>query len=328
MKYLTSILLILLSTTLLAQEKDWILDRFNLYSENDIFNGTDDSYSSGESFNFLYFIPEENYMIYDLLGNKDVKTYSYFTFALANQIFTPSDISETALMTTDRPYAGWTYLEMAIHKASKSELRSLSLQLGMVGPSSYSDDFQNTVHRIIGSPRANGWSNQLDNELGVNLKYTQKWRFQKESSDYFESSIIPFASSELGNVAINATTGFTTRIGWNIPKDFGVSSIDIGADPGIPVYGEFKNMKKLPWSFSFNFTAAGSAVARDIFLDGNTFERSHSVDKKTFVGYYGYGFTARYKNFVVDYMEIHNSKQFKTGKSNHAIGSLILSWLF
>jgi lipid A 3-O-deacylase len=29
----------------------------------------------------------------------------------------------------------------------------------------------------------------------------------------------------------------------------------------------------------------GRAVARNIFLDGNTFTDSHSIDKKTFVGY-------------------------------------------
>ncbi|WP_455757234.1 lipid A deacylase LpxR family protein [Sulfurimonas sp.] len=329
MKYLLNLLIMaLLSSTLIAEDKDWILDRINIYTENDVFTGTDDSYSSGESFNFLFFIPEEDYMVYDLLGYSDVETYSYFTFALTNQIYTPTDVLATALIPTDRPYAGWSYLEGAMHKASKSELRSLSLQVGIVGPSSYSEEMQDIVHQVIDSSQVNGWGNQLKNELGVNLKYTQKWRYQSEGSDYFESSIIPFASAELGNIAINATAGFTTRIGWNIPKDFGVSSIDIGADPGIPVKGEFKNMKKLPWSFSFNIAAAGSAVARDIFLDGNTFKDSHSVDKKTFVGYYGFGFTTRYKNFVVDFMEVHNSKQFKGEKRSHAVGNLIVSWLF
>jgi len=329
MKYLLNILLLAsLSTSVLAQDKDWILDRFNIYTENDVFTGTDDSYSSGESFNFLFFIPEEDYAIYNLLGYSDVETYSYFTFAFANQLYTPTDVLETALIPTDRPYASWSYLETTMHKASKSQLRSLSLQVGMVGPSSYGEEMQDIVHKFIDSSEVNGWDNQLTNELGVNLKYTQKWRYQTQSSSSLESSIIPFASGELGNIAINATAGVTTRIGWNIPKDFGVSSIDIGADPGIPVKGEFKNMKKLPRSFSFNLSAAGSAVARDIFLDGNTFKDSHSVDKKAFVGYVGVGFTARYKNFVIDFMEIHNSKQFEGEKRSHAIGSLILSWLF
>ena len=329
MKNLLKILFIfILSNSLYAQEKDWILDRININTENDLFTGTDDSYSSGESFNFLFFIPEEDYAIYNLLGYNDVETYSYFTFALTNQIYTPTDLLQTSLIPTDRPYAGYSYIETAIHKASKTQLRTLSLQVGIVGPSSYSEDMQNLIHNVIGSVNVNGWVNQLNDELGVNLKYTQKWRFQSQYNKYFESSIVPFASAELGNVAINAEAGVTTRIGWNIPKDFGVSSIDIGADPGIPVKGEFKNMKKYPWSFSFNFTGAGSAVARDIFLDGNTFSDSHSVNKKPIIGYLGYGFTARYKNLVVDYMQIHNSKQFDGEKDNHSIGALLVSWLF
>ena len=332
MKYLITLLLILWSTNLFSLEekenKDWVFDRANIYIENDVYFGTDEGYSTGEMLSFLYFLPKADNFVHDILGYNTKKSYSYVTFSIANQIFTPTDTTKTAFQANDRPYAGWTYLEAGWHKTSKTQLRSLSLKVGMIGPASGSERIQNTFHKTFGMNIVNGWEHQLNNELGINLKYTQKWKYHGRDFGNLEGSFIPFTSAELGNVAINATAGFTARIGLNIAKDYGLSSINIGNDPGIPVYGQYKNMKLYPWSFSINFTAAGTAVARDIFLDGNTFNSSHSIDKRNLVGYYGIGFSIRYKNLVLDIMEIENSRQFKGQKESHGIGSAIISWLY
>jgi hypothetical protein len=198
----------------------------------------------------------------------------------------------------------------------------------MVGPASLSEEIQNTFHKTFGMDRVNGWNNQLGNELGINVKYTQKWKYHGKSFGDYEGSFIPFSSAEIGNITMNASTGFSARFGINIPKDYGLSSINIGNDPGIPVYGEYKNMRTQPWSFSINFIARATAVGRDIFLDGNTFSDSHSINKNVLVGYYGIGFTIRYKNLVLDVMEIESTKQFSGQSKSHGIGSAIVSWLY
>jgi hypothetical protein len=87
-------------------------------------------------------------------------------------------------------------------------------------------------------------------------------------------------------------------------------------------------MKSKNWSFSVNLLGAGSVVARDIFLDRNTFRDSHSVEKEPFVYYYGFGFTLRYKNFIFDFIEINNSKKFKLEKKGHGVGTMVFSWLY
>ena len=333
MKSLTLLLTLFLSINVFAQDdvnkkNIWMFDRLNTYIENDVYYGTDDGYSTGERITALYHISKEDYELYDLLGYADEKTYSYVTFSLTNQIFTPTNVAETALIRDDRPYAGWTYLESAIHKTTKDELRSLSLKVGIIGPASGSQQIQNEFHRLIESERVEGWANQLENEIGLNLKYTQKWRYFTKFSNGLESSVIPFYSAEFGNIAINATGGIIARIGFNIPKDYGISSIDIGADPGIPVYGEYKNMLQKPWSFSLNFAAASSIVVRDIFLDGNTFSNSHSVKINHLIGYYSVGTTLRYKNLVVDLVATQMSKQFDLQKESHGVGTIIVSLLF
>ncbi|MDF1875297.1 lipid A deacylase LpxR family protein [Sulfurimonas sp. SAG-AH-194-I05] len=329
MKYLLTLLITLMvSVQLQAANKEWIFERLNIYAENDVFYATDKSYSAGQSFDLLYEIPNEDYALYSLLGNNDVATNSYITFALANQIFTPTDVATTSLILDDRPYAGWTYFETGIHKASKDELRSLTLKIGTVGPASQSESIQRTYHKIMNFDKINGWDNQINNELGINLKYTQKWRYKSKTTSDLESAVIPFVSAEVGNIAINATAGIKARLGWNIEEDFGVSSMNIGADPGILAYGQKEYSKKRPWGFSFNLMGAGSAVAHDIFLDGNNFSDSHSVEKENFVAYYGFGFSVRYQKFLLDFSQIHNSKQFKLEKESHTITSLVASYRY
>ena len=330
MKFLLLILSVysLLVASDTTTDDNWVFDRANFYIENDVYFGTDDGYSTGEMFTFLYFVPKTENTLFDVLGYKSEKTYSYATFSIANQMFTPTDTLNTQLIQNDRPYAGWTYLEAGMHKTTKTQLRSISLKIGVVGPSSLSEQLQREFHKTFDFDEVNGWDHQLKDELGVNLKFTQKWKYHSKDFGKYEGSFIPFTSAELGNIAINASAGFTTRFGYNIPKDYGLSTVNIGNDPGIPVYGEFKNRFNYPWSFSFNFTAAATAVGHDIFLDGNNFTSSHSVEKKILYGYYGVGFTARYKNLVLDVMAIEFSKQFKEQKESHGIGTAIVSWLY
>ena len=78
-----------------------------------------------------------------------------------------------------------------------------------------------------------------------------------------------------------------------MPEDFGSTSIDEGGENGIPIRTKCLCPASTPWSFTFNLAAGGSLVARDIFLDGNTFTDSYSVEKNILKGYGSYGFSSR-----------------------------------
>ncbi len=311
-----------------TDQESWELFRFNLYFENDLFSTSDNQYSSGEKFNFIYHVENPQSTFYDLLfldlGEEDV----YMSFSLANMIFTPEDLSQTGLIVDDRPYTGWTYVEASLHKSSASRLHSLYLQIGYVGPNSKAEEIQTAIHEMTDSEPPMGWDNQLSNELGVNLRYIHKWRFAPEPLFNVETAFVPFVEGDLGNIIVQASAGMSMRVGWNIPKDFGISSLGTGGEVGIPVSSAHKKMMEQPWSFSFNLSGSGSAIARDISLDGNTFKASHSVEKKNFVGYLGYGFSLRYKSFMLEYIKNANSKRFEEENKPHAVGTVVASWLF
>jgi len=322
------IILSLFFTLAAAKENDWELYKFTSYFENDFYSYTDNQYTSGEKFTLTYYIPKSISPVFTLPLIKDSKIDTFVSISIANQIFTPSNTRETKLIVNDRPYCGWTFLEAGVHKSSKVSLSNIYLQIGMVGSASKSEKIQNGFHNLIRYRPTMGWSNQIKSELGVNLHLVKKWRFTPKISNYFENAFTPFVDGYLGNVSTLATIGLNIRFGWNIPKDFGVSTIDRGGESNIPIYNEHKNLHKKLWSFSFNLSGAKSGVIRDITLDGNTFKDSHSVKKNNFINYIGYGISVRYNNFIFDFMQTKNSKKFKYEKSSHSVGTLTLSWLF
>jgi hypothetical protein len=312
--------------TLYAKETNWQLKQFNIYFENDLFSRTDGQYSSGEKFSFLYYIDQTDLFVYDLFLYDDPAD-NYINFAIVNQIFTPYDIAKRELIVDDRPYAGWTFFETGFHKSTHNTLQSLYIQVGMVGPTSQAEDIQRFIHELTGSELPQGWDNQLKDELGINLRYVHNWRasYTLGGADFV---VIPYTEVDLGNISIQALGGLTARFGWNLPDDFGMSTIATGSETGIMTYGNVDNRYKLPWSFTFNFNISGAAIARDIFLDGNTFVDSHSIDKNYAVGSVGGGFRARYKRVALDYYYQKHTKHYDNEKTEHGYGSVIVSILF
>jgi hypothetical protein len=154
-----------------------------LYIENDSFTGSDQHYTSGLKVSWLSADLVDwgqhgwRKRFVDLLpfvnrpgGQKN------FGFALGQNIYTPRDATRANPDPADRPYAGWTYLELAFVSKTSAVSDRLSLQAGVVGPSSLAKESQRTVHRWIGSVRPEGWDYQLRNEAGVNVGYERRWR--------------------------------------------------------------------------------------------------------------------------------------------------------
>jgi len=326
-KLFISLLLIAIQT-LLADE-EWELKRTNFYFENDIYSGTDEDYTAGMRLSFLYSIEDDKeYPLYELLFLDYGLHDSYFTAALTNQIFTPIDTNNSDVVADERPYASWSYLEFGMHKSYTNHLLSMLLQVGAVGEISGGEWLQKAAHDLVGNNSPNGWDNQLNNELGVNFKGTHKWMVRSKKFTKYECALVPFMSLELGNIAIRTTLGTSARFGYNIPKDFGLSSIDIGADPGIASYNNYLKKSRNRLCYSLNLNLAGSYVIRDIFLDGNTFSKSHSVEKEPFVYYYGVGLSFRYGDIALDIMHTYNSKKYKLENHGHGVDTLTLSWFY
>ena len=311
-----------------SEKTPWRLERINFYFENDLFFNTDNAYTAGLKLSSVYFVPKTKNLFEKIPFIYDEKNAHYISMGIAQQTYTPTDKKASKLIVNDRPYAGWTYFEYGVHESSGDELDSLIIQLGIIGEYSGAEYIQKNVHSIRGIDTPNGWDNQLNNELGLNLMYQHKWRFVPDTVYGVQSNFIPFVEGNLGNIRTEVKTGMLMRFGWNPIEDFGSSSIDIGGENGIPIRTNCLCPIYQPWSFTFNLALAGKAVARNIFLDGNSFSESHSIEKEHLVGYTSVGLSVRYHHYALDYILTDFTKQFTAEKSDHKYGSLLFSYVY
>ncbi|NIJ41860.1 hypothetical protein FHS78_002150 [Parvibaculum indicum] len=260
------------------------------------------------------------------------KTRHRVGIGLSQAIFTPED-TETALpVPNDRPYAGWLHLTFLLQseRTMKNDRHEAfqdrwQLDLGVVGPAAFGEAVQNGWHRAFGFRHINGWGNQLKNEPGVNLTFERAWRSPLLSTPRvigFATDLIPYGTLALGNVSTYAGAGATFRIGPTLPDDFGPTGIypnDGGSD-------WFES--SAPGIFDWYLFAGGNvrAVGHNIFLDGNSFQDSLSVDKKPVVADLKVGAVAVFQGVRISLTNVYRTKEFYGQRKADQFGSLSVTF--
>lgn len=250
------------------------------------------------------------------------------SFVLGHNIYTPENIADTGLVLDDRPYAGWLYAGLGLvtirEKNNLKVLDNFELDIGIVGKSSFAEQAQNIWHReVIHVPEANGWDNQLKSEVGVLALYERKWPYMFERKiSGLELETTGSLGGAFGNVYTYGAAGVGLRVGQNLGLDYGPPRIR----PGLHGGGFFRLPEGEKFSWYLFGGVEGRAVARNIFLDGNTFRNSHSVDKKTFVGDLQVGFVVTYQRFRLAFTNVFRSKEFDGQDDIDQFGSINLSY--
>jgi lipid A 3-O-deacylase len=251
------------------------------------------------------------------------------TFTLGQAMYTPRDKKATTLIVNDRPYAGWSYLGFGFNTRSSSRLDSYEVNLGVVGPWSRAKQSQDLIHRARGIDLFQGWNNQLGNEFGAQLVFERKYRTDiMGRNDYqsgFSADVIPHFGASLGNVATYANAGFETRIGWGLPDDYGTSPIRPAGDNSGPRSREGIRQFIREVGAHLFVSVDGRAIARNIFLDGNTIRDSHSVKKERFVGDVAVGISANFGAYKIGFVRVYRSREFVGQQSSPKYGSITIS---
>ena len=264
---------------------------FGIAIENDSRNvggpGVDQAYSNGIKFSYVYardqiprwapkWLMESNYLRDELAKSK-----ANFGVSLNHQIYTPNNTSERNFIPNDRPYAAWLYAGFSMHVKNDRRSQTLEMSLGVVGPAAQGEAVQNGFHKLIGSESANGWEYQLKNEPAVQFSYQQRLHFfelRNNYGPYFD--LIPMFGAGLGNVFIGMHSGMMARVGVNLPDDFGPARPSGGeTDSFVSPNASPTDLKSSYYLFA---GLRGNAIARNLFLDGSTFENSHKVTKYPF----------------------------------------------
>ena len=120
-----------------------------------------------------------------------------------------------------------------------------------------------------------GWSTQLRDEPGLIIEYNRSVKLIKPRSCWARCSTSSRNyGAAIGNVYDYVDAGAMARFGFNLPKDYGPMRIQ----PSLPGSDYFEPTAGLG---AYVFAGVdGRAIARNLFLDGNSFETSRSVRKR------------------------------------------------
>ncbi len=238
--------------------------------------------------------------------------------SFGQNIYTPEDTYATQPIYNDRPYAAWLYGSFALQNTYKRpdrktgtdepvRLDTLQLDIGVIGPMAGGAFVQNNWHTLIGVAPTYGWANQLHNELTLGLAFERRWRTGRSiliEDPKLEVDFIPRLGAALGNVATYASVGGTGRIGKNLRDDFGPTR----ARPALPGSEAFIGDGSFGWYLFGGIDV--QAVARNIFLDGNTDGQSLSVGHRPFVGEAQVGVAVLYGGVRFTYTQVLRTPEF------------------
>lgn len=276
--------------------------KFTLHEANDIFKlskNNDRNFSQGAK--FALEVPDET------------GSTSYF---VGNNFYTPGNKQLATPQPDDRPYAGYTYGGADWkYRRTATVQEVIGATIGMVGPHSYSEQFQNQVHRWLDQNPARGWDNQLEDEVGIILKAERSNNFILQAGNF---DLTTTYGGHLGNVFTQGYGGANFRYGRNLPDPF--------LSPGV-IFPRLPDSDELSdWSYYLHGGPFVRAVAQNIFLDGNTFVDSLSVDKKPFVFEGRLGFAVEYSRYRFSYTYFYVTDEFKEQTVPNDFGEITISY--
>jgi hypothetical protein len=290
--------------------------------ENDIFAGTDRDYTNGVRVSYTSHrndLPLWGRAARDHLGWLTDARDWYVAYAIGQNMFTPTDISDPTPPATERPYAGFLYASAAIIADRGDRLDTIALDMGVVGPSALAEQSQKLVHDIGGFEDPQGWDAQLEDEFGFRLLYERKDRYGADIGGRLldlEVDAAPHYSLALGNVDTSAAAGLTVRIGADLESDYGPPRIR-PAVSGPAFFGEGDG-----FAWNLFLSAEARAVGRNIFLEGNTFRDSPSVDPHRLIGEVSAGVSTRFDNVELTYTHVLRSKEYEGQEDPAMFGSV------
>jgi hypothetical protein len=312
--------------------------RTTLLEENDsLYFNSDKHYTQGLRLSALTPVLERGWEndIFDFIGNVPTvfgpggtRRAALFT---GQSIFTPKNVNIKPPDATDRPYAGWLYGGASLlQETDGSTLENLEIQLGVVGPGALGKQAQNNFHQFIDVHQAQGWSKQIQHEVGGVLTYERFWRLPIFIATVVDRGtetgvdFVPQVGGTGGNIFTYGEAGGMLRIGRHLEADYGPVRIRpalSGTDYFNPAaLGE-------EWGYYFFVGAQGRVVARNIFLDGNDFRQSASVTHKTLVADLETGISVFWSSHVrLDVSAVRRTREFVGQRHPDVTGTAALAF--
>ena len=242
---------------------------------------------------------------------------------LTQQMFTPANTTARVPPRGDRPYAGLLMLQLSQGTETQTSRGTVTIDLGVVGPSALASQVQDNFHDIIGQGHDGGWKSQVRDQAVFNTELSKVWRVPTGSVGGLQTDLLPEAGLELGTWRVAADALLNVRIGSGLEADFGAPRIRTAAGGTA-----FRAPDSLSW---YVFAGVGGqAVAHDSTLQGSTFSTAaRGVSPTPLVGQGQIGLAVLTHGMRITYTQVLQTQEFKHQHGGpHQFGALALSVRF
>ncbi len=311
--------------------------RVSLAEENDAIANTDRDYTQGFRAGVAFDDLSKNLFAaqtFDALkvglltfGAPRGLSHQQVEYFLGQSIYTPDKTTEMARSPGDRPFGGWLYAGVSLaQETAHAQLDAFEISAGVVGPASLSRAVQGGFHSAIGEAEPYVGQYEIHNEPALLVAWDRRWKMGTEFSDGYGVDVIPSIGFTGGNVFTYANTGAIFRVGRSLDTSWGAARVRptssptsfYSLNPAVPYVG-----------FAFFAGFEGRAVARNIFLDGNTFATSPSVTRNVFVGDLIGGMEIwTQAGTSLNFSMIYRTREYTTQPANALFGSVSASLKF
>jgi hypothetical protein len=203
-----------------------------------------------------------------------------------------------------RPNAGWLYISETARSLRPSRADELTLTLGVTGPPSLGEFTQSLAHSMAPAfNRPSDWSTQVRFEPGVIVRYEQRRAIGSGANHVIGADLVPRMAIALGNVTTSGEVGLQARTGLHLRHPW---LLDDG-----------------PLQIALVGGVSGRAIARDLFLDGNTINPGPHVGHEPFVGSGELGIEIRFRALSLAYRAVNDTRSYSAGPKWHPWASMV-----
>lgn len=245
----------------------------SIYLENDVIDGKDKHYTNGTS---IVYISDDyqNSFINKIPTVFSNTTNSNFGIGFSQLTFTPSDIKEKNKIVKDLPYAGILNFDFFIYKWSENFFHKYMLTLGVVGPSTKVEEFQESFHNITDNTKPAGWNNQLKDDFLYNFSYNFGHKSYKKAFDYGKLDINNSFKIDFGNYNRAVSLSSMIRYGNGYADNFNTVGRLTGSNENKQLNIKTSDFKNINWSISY-----GLAYTYTDFFYVNDHDKSYNLEK-------------------------------------------------
>ena len=272
------------------------------------------------------------------------------TYEIGQKIYTPQDLTQSARIPDDRPYAGQLWVGATKHKVATckdgcSLTESTGVRVGVVGALSLASETQRFVHNDVGigvDPK--GWRHQIEDELTVGVHFERRRQLFGFGSARWGGDVIGLARADLGTDITRFRAGAILRFGLNLPSASerpSMAPLLLGPSPIGPrvPFGSASDSRtssgevsacecakrREPLRAYLSLQADAHATAYNIFIDNHLFRRGTDLSLEPL----GYDLSAslmfEWDGYRIGYQQIFRSAEFE-GDDRHAVGSIVVGW--